>query len=99
MLNTKLIAELIEKGEFSGVKEAMEKSMAEGSQTFEQAIANLIVDGTVTRKEGILLYRLADQPDVAPARTTSPTAQGRRPSEHREEAGRRTVSSPKSRWT
>lgn len=54
MLNTKLISELIEKGDFSGVKEAMEKSMAEGSQTFEQAIAKLIVDGTVTRKEGIL---------------------------------------------
>ena len=53
MLNTKLIAELIEKGDFSGVKEAMEKSMAEGSQTFEQAIARLIVEGTVTRKEGI----------------------------------------------
>jgi twitching motility protein PilU len=54
MLNTKLIAELIEKGDFSGVKEAMEKSMAEGSQTFEQDIAKLIADGTVTRKEGIL---------------------------------------------
>src|SRR5256885_7424253 len=33
MLNTKLIADLIERGNFSGVKEAMEKSMAEGSQT------------------------------------------------------------------
>jgi twitching motility protein PilU len=54
MLNTKLISELIEKGDFSGVKEAMEKSMAEGSQTFEMDIAKLIVDGTVTRKEGLL---------------------------------------------
>lgn len=59
MLNTKLISELIEKGDFSGVKEAMEKSMAEGSQTFEQDIAKLIVNGTVTRKEGILY---ADSP-------------------------------------
>ncbi|WP_332777799.1 PilT/PilU family type 4a pilus ATPase [Polaromonas sp.] len=59
MLNTKLVSELIEKGDFSGVKEAMEKSMAEGSQTFEQDIAKLIVDGTVTRKEGILY---ADSP-------------------------------------
>ena len=59
MLNTKLISELIEKGDFSGVKEAMEKSMAEGSQTFEQDIAKLIVEGTVTRKEGILY---ADSP-------------------------------------
>jgi twitching motility protein PilU len=53
MLNTKLVAELIEKGDFSGVKEAMEKSMAEGSQTFEQDIARLIVDGTVDKKEGL----------------------------------------------
>jgi len=53
MLNTKLVSELIEKGDFSGVKEAMEKSMAEGSQTFEQAIAKLIVDGVVDKKEGL----------------------------------------------
>ncbi|WP_342617682.1 PilT/PilU family type 4a pilus ATPase [Rhodoferax sp. GW822-FHT02A01] len=53
MLNTKLISELIEKGDFSGVKEAMEKSMAEGSQCFEQDIARLIVSGVVDRKEGL----------------------------------------------
>jgi len=53
MLNTKLIAELIEKGDFSGVKEAMEKSMAEGSQSFEHDIARLIVSGAVDRKEGL----------------------------------------------
>ena len=53
MLNTKLISELIERGDFSAIKEAMEKSMAEGSQTFEQDIAKMIVEGTVTRKEGL----------------------------------------------
>jgi twitching motility protein PilU len=53
MLNTKLIAELIEKGDFSGVKDAMEKSMAEGSQSFEHDIARLIVSGAVDRKEGL----------------------------------------------
>jgi twitching motility protein PilU len=53
LLNTKLISELIEKGDFSGIKEAMEKSMAEGSQTFEQDIARLIIDGTVDKKEGL----------------------------------------------
>jgi twitching motility protein PilU len=53
LLNTKLIAELIEKGDFSGIKEAMEKSMAEGSQTFEMDIARLIVDGIVDKKEGL----------------------------------------------
>ena len=53
LLNTKLISELIEKGDFSGVKEAMEKSMAEGSQSFEQDIARLIVEGVIDRKEGL----------------------------------------------
>ena len=53
MLNTKLVAEMVEKGDFSAVKEAMEKSLAEGSQTFEEHIATLIKDGTVTRKEGL----------------------------------------------
>ena len=54
MLNTNLVAEMIQKGDFSGVKEAMEKSMAEGGQTFEQDIARLIMDGSVDRKEGLL---------------------------------------------
>jgi len=53
MRNTKLVSELIEKGDFSAVKEAMEKSMAEGSQCFEQDIARLIADGVVDRKEGL----------------------------------------------
>ncbi|MGE0332600.1 MAG: PilT/PilU family type 4a pilus ATPase [Ramlibacter sp.] len=53
MLNTKLVSEFIEKGDFSSVKEAMEKSMAEGSQTFEQDIARLIIEGIVDKKEGI----------------------------------------------
>jgi twitching motility protein PilU len=53
MLNTKLVADLIEKGDFSAVREAMEKSMAEGSQTFEEALATLIHAGTIDRKEGL----------------------------------------------
>ncbi|XAH21090.1 PilT/PilU family type 4a pilus ATPase [Xylophilus sp. GW821-FHT01B05] len=53
MLNTKLVSDLIENGNFSGVQEAMEKSMAEGSQTFEEDIARLITEGIVERKEGV----------------------------------------------
>ena len=53
MLNTALVAELIEKGDFSAVKEAMEQSMAEGSQTFEEDIARLIIEERVTREEGL----------------------------------------------
>ncbi len=53
MLNTSLVAEMIGKGDFQGVKDAMEKSMAEGGQTFEEDIARLIMEGTVDRKEGL----------------------------------------------
>lgn len=79
MLNTKLIAELIEKGDFSGVKEAMEKSMAEGSQSFEHDIARLIVEGVVDRKEGLansdspnnLMWRLQNDFTKAAAPATA----------------------------
>jgi twitching motility protein PilU len=59
LLNTKLVAEMIEKGDFSAVREAMEQSMAEGSQTFEADIARLVRDGVVDRKEGMAF---ADSP-------------------------------------
>jgi len=69
MLNTALVADLIEKGDFSAVKEAMEQSMAEGSQTFEEDIARLIIEERVTREEGLahsdsptnLLWRLQNR--------------------------------------
>jgi len=53
LLNTALVAENIEKGDFSAVKEAMEQSMAEGSQTFEEDLARLINDGLIERAEGL----------------------------------------------
>ena len=59
LLNSRLTAELIEQGDFSGVKEAMNNSLAEGSQTFEHDIARLITEGVVDRKEGIAF---ADSP-------------------------------------
>jgi len=54
LLNTKLVAELIDKGDLFSVKEAVEKSMAEGSQTFEQDIARLIGEGIISRDEGLM---------------------------------------------
>jgi twitching motility protein PilU len=72
MLNTKLVSELIEQGDFNGVKEAMEKSLAEGSQTFEADLARLITQDMITRDEGLayadsptnLMWRL--QNDMSP---------------------------------
>ena len=48
LLNTSLIAELIKSGEFSQIKEAMEQSLYPGSQTFEQALCRLYLDGIIT---------------------------------------------------
>lgn len=78
MLNTKLVSELIEQGDFSGVKEAMEKSLAEGSQTFEQDLARLITTDMITRDEGLayadsptnLMWRL--QNDMSPVSRIQP---------------------------
>ncbi|TMH00357.1 MAG: PilT/PilU family type 4a pilus ATPase [Betaproteobacteria bacterium] len=48
LLNTSLIAELIKSGEFSQIKEAMEQSLYPGSQTFEQALCRMYLDGVIS---------------------------------------------------
>jgi len=53
LLNTRHISELIEKGEISEIKEALEKSMSPGSQTFEQALFKLFMDGKITQEEAM----------------------------------------------
>lgn len=53
MLNTQYVAEMIEKGDFSGVKDAMQNSMAPGSQTFEDDLARMIREEIITREEGL----------------------------------------------
>jgi twitching motility protein PilU len=81
LLNTVLVAEMIEHGDIAGVKEAMEKSLAEGSQTFEADIARLITEGLVSRDEGLthadsptnLLWRLHnDMSPVSKAAAAAP---------------------------
>ena len=66
LLNTALVADLIQKADFSAVREAMEKSLAVGSQSFEQDLSRLVIDGLVSRNEALahadspnnLLWRL-----------------------------------------
>jgi twitching motility protein PilU len=78
MMNTKLVSEMIEAGDFNGVKDAMEKSMAEGSQTYEEHFAELIEGDVITREEGLafadsptnLLWRL--QNSAAPTSRLPP---------------------------
>ncbi|WP_230412012.1 PilT/PilU family type 4a pilus ATPase [Undibacterium hunanense] len=53
MLNTRYVAELIEKGDIFQIKEAIEKSLSPGSQTFERALMYLIKEGLITQEEGL----------------------------------------------
>ena len=53
MLNTRHVAELIEQGELGQIREAVEKSMSAGSQTFEQALMLLIKEGVISQEEAL----------------------------------------------
>ena len=53
LLNTKHIQELIKTGEISQIKEALERSLAPGSQSFEQALYFLITSGKVAIDEAM----------------------------------------------
>ncbi len=47
LLNSRHISELIERGEINDIKEAMERSLAPGSQSFEQDLFRLYQEGTI----------------------------------------------------
>jgi twitching motility protein PilU len=80
MVNTRHVADLIEKGEMGQIKEAMEKSMSPGSQTFEQALMQMIGDGVVTKEEAMehadsatnLFWLLNNKSEKKPVETPLP---------------------------
>jgi twitching motility protein PilU len=79
MLNTRHISELIEQGEIAQIRDAIEKSLSPGSQTFEQALLELIREGMVTRDEGLAnadsatnLYWLINNQKAEEARQEEP---------------------------
>jgi twitching motility protein PilU len=53
LLNTSLISELVKNGDITQIKEAMEKSLYPGSQTFEQALCRLYMDGAISYEEAM----------------------------------------------
>ena len=71
MVNTRYIADLIEKGEIGQIKEAMDKSLSPGSQSFEQALLKLVQEGLISQEEALanadsatnLLWLLNNGPD------------------------------------
>ncbi|MBJ7312335.1 PilT/PilU family type 4a pilus ATPase [Rugamonas sp. CCM 8940] len=80
MVNTRYIAELIEKGDIGQIKEAMEKSLSPGSQSFELALLKLVQDGAISQEEALanadsatnLLWLLNNGPDSKPAPAEAP---------------------------
>ena len=53
MLNTRHISELIERGEVQAIKDAMEQTLAPGSQTFEQDLFRLYREGAISLDEAL----------------------------------------------
>jgi twitching motility protein PilU len=54
LLNTSLISDLIRNDEIEKVRDAIEKSVSPGSQTFEQALYKMFKSGLITREEAML---------------------------------------------
>jgi twitching motility protein PilU len=86
LLNTRHISELIEKGEINEIKDALEKSMSPGSQTFEQALFKLFIDGKISQEEAMAnadsptnmlwLINQATAGEITGASRSSPQASG-----------------------
>jgi twitching motility protein PilU len=79
MVNTRYVADLIEKGEIGQIKEAIDKSLSPGSQSFETALLKLFRDGLITQEEALanadsatnLLWLINNGPSE-PAEQTQP---------------------------
>lgn len=53
LMNTRHIADLIDRGDLNEIKEAMEQSLAPGSQTFEQDLFRLYQEKTISLEEAL----------------------------------------------
>ncbi|MBL8482111.1 MAG: PilT/PilU family type 4a pilus ATPase [Rhodocyclaceae bacterium] len=53
LLNTRHVSELVQRGDINAIKEAMEQSLAPGSQTFEQDLFRLYREGYITLEEAL----------------------------------------------
>ena len=86
LLNTKHVQDLIKDGEIGQIKEAIEQSLAPGSQTFEQALFEHYINGRVTLDEALAhsdsptnlhwLINNAKRPGAQAAADATPAAPG-----------------------
>jgi twitching motility protein PilU len=53
LLNTPLIRDMIRRGQVHEIKEAMDKSLQEGMQTFDQSLYRLYKDGRIELEEAL----------------------------------------------
>jgi twitching motility protein PilU len=53
LLNTRHVQELIDQGRLPEVKEAVEKSMAPGSQSFDQALVKMVSEKKISREDAL----------------------------------------------
>jgi twitching motility protein PilU len=79
LLNTRHVAELIEEGKINEIKEAIDKSLSPGSQTFEQALFRMYREGIITQEEALAnadsannLLWLMNNADTAAAQPAAP---------------------------
>ncbi|CAH0314973.1 Twitching mobility protein [Massilia sp. Bi118] len=87
MVNTRYVADLIEKGEIGQIKEAMDKSLSPGSQTFEKALLELFQADLITQEEALanadsatnLLWLINNGPDSQMAKTDEPAKPAEEP--------------------
>jgi twitching motility protein PilU len=76
MVNTRYVADLIEKGEIGEIKDAMDKSLSPGSQTFEKALLELVHADLISQEEALanadsatnLLWLINNGPDKQAAK-------------------------------
>jgi twitching motility protein PilU len=76
MVNTRYVADLIEKGDIGQIKEAMDKSLSPGSQSFEKALLELVQADLISQDEALanadsatnLLWLINNGPDSQAAK-------------------------------
>ena len=97
LLNTKTIQELIKNGDISQIKEAMEQSLAPGSQTFEQALFGHYRAGRISKEDALAssdsptnLHWLMDNA----AKQAAAPAEGSKEQQEQKQSTTRTQSGP-----
>jgi twitching motility protein PilU len=78
MMNSTHVADLIKVGDLDKIAEAMQQSLYPGSQTFEQALCKLYLDGVITYEDAL---QTADSPTNLSWLINHYTAQGEDPAD------------------